>query len=177
MARQLLDRTGCVDDNWSVVEGGSELSLETLPPGAVICPTAFWLAHREALIARAHPVGVWLNADEEPDAVADDLAERPLVAIRFPTFNDGRALSLAVLLRTRYGYQGELRAIGAVHEDLMHYMRRCGFDTFLLRDGGNVDVACRSLNAMSEYYQGSVIDPRPRFRRRDTAARGRAVSG
>ena len=52
----------------------------------------------------------------EPTADAAALAAASgvggVVAIRFPTFGDGRGHSLAVLLRERHGFKGELRAIG-----------------------------------------------------------------
>jgi uncharacterized protein (DUF934 family) len=164
MARQLLKGDEPTADDWQVVEHAE--SPDALPDGPVICPAAFWLQHRDALVRRRALVGVWLSGDEEPDALSAHLAQLPLIAVRFPAFNDGRALSLAVLLRKRLGFTGELRAIGAVHEDLIHYMHRCGIDSYLLRDGGNVDVARRAYNAMSDYYQGSVIEPLPRYRRR-----------
>ncbi len=169
MPRKLLDGDQVVDNRWTIVED-DELTLDSLPAGPVICPAEFWLTNRDALAGRAEPVAVWLNVDDEPDALADHLSELALIAIRFPAFSDGRGLSLAVLLRGRFGFRGELRAIGEVHEDLIHYMRRCGIDSYLLREGGKLDAAQRSYNAMSGWYQGSVIDPEPRFRRRRSAA-------
>jgi uncharacterized protein (DUF934 family) len=79
--------------------------------------------------------------------------------------NDGRGLSLAVLLRTRLGYRGEIRAIGVVHEDLTRYLLRCGFDSLLLPDGRNVDAAMAASRLEGPFYQGSVVEPRPAFRR------------
>jgi uncharacterized protein (DUF934 family) len=166
MAKQLLNGDQLADDPWTIIEAAEALDDDRIPEGPLICPAQAWLPRRETLAARPSPVAVWLNSDEEPDDIAAHLDELPLIAIKFPAFNDGRALSLAVLLRTRFGFTGELRAIGAVHEDLIHYMRRCGIDSYLLSEGANVDVAKRSYNAMSGYYQGSVIDPRPQFRRR-----------
>jgi uncharacterized protein (DUF934 family) len=165
MARQLLRGDVPVEDDWKIVEQ-TDLAPEALPRQPVICPAPYWLAHRPALVGRPYPTAVWLDSHEEPDAIVPHLQRLALVAIRFPTFNDGRALSLAVLLRSRHRFTGELRAIGAVHEDLIHYMRRCGIDSFLLRSDGNVDVARRNYHAMSDFYQGSVIEPRPWFRRR-----------
>jgi uncharacterized protein (DUF934 family) len=164
MARRLLKGDRIVSDEWIVVD--DELQPSTLPTGPVIWPVNLWLAHRESLLERAAPAAIWLDGDAEPDGIAPYLGELSLIAIRFPSFNDGRALSLAVLLRTRFGFGGELRAIGAVHEDLIHYMRRCGIDSYLLREGADVEVAQRSFRAIGEAYQGSVIDPQPRFRRR-----------
>jgi uncharacterized protein (DUF934 family) len=87
-----------------------------------------------------------------------------VIAIDFPSFNDGRGLSLAVLLR-RAGFAGELRAIGNTHEDVLHYLVRCGVDAVELPDDRNVDTALGLLQPYSNYYQGSVNLPAPAFRR------------
>ncbi|MBX3706880.1 MAG: DUF934 domain-containing protein [Pseudomonadales bacterium] len=113
--------------------------------------------------------GLRLPGDAEPEA---RFAEAPLIAIEFPAFHDGRGLSLAVLLRTRFGFTGELRAIGDVRPDLLHYLVRCGFDTFELAEGVSIDLADPRLVPHLQYYQASVRDPEPAFRR---VARGRAA--
>ncbi len=106
--------------------------------------------------------GVRLPVDAEPEA---RLLNAPVIAIDFPTFFDGRGLSLAVLLRQRFGFRNELRAVGQVHPDLLHYMHRCGFDTFVLPDDYDADRACRLLAPYSDHYQGSVRAPEPPYRR------------
>lgn len=103
-----------------------------------------------------------LSADAEPDA---EFTSANGIAIEFPAFNDGRALSLAVLLRTRLGYQGELRAVGAVHEDILHYMARCGFDAIEIPDDRDVQLSLELMTPYSALYQGSVQQPEPSFRR------------
>mgnify|MGYP001828544111 CR=1 FL=1 len=103
-----------------------------------------------------------LTADLEPVA---EFAQADRIAIEFPAFNDGRALSLAVLLRTRLGYTGELRAVGAVHEDILHYMVRCGFDAVEIPDDRDVQIALDLISPYSNVYQGSVDNPEPSFRR------------
>src|SRR5262245_19182101 len=49
------------------------------------------------------------NADGAALAAAGNAGP---IAIKFPVFNDGRGISLAVLLRERHGFKGEIRAIG-----------------------------------------------------------------
>ena len=108
--------------------------------------------------------GLVLSVDAEP---SEAYARAPLIAVDFPVFNDGRGLSLAVLLRTRYEFTGELRAIGDVHPDMLHYLRRCGFDTFLMPEGRNAPQAAESQTVApySDYYQASVLEPNPLYRR------------
>ena len=87
------------------------------------------------------------------------------IAIEFPAFSDGRGLSLAVLLRTRLQYTGEIRATGNIHEDVLHYMVRCGFDSFELPDDRDQNIALASLAPYADQYQASVLQPEPAFRR------------
>jgi uncharacterized protein (DUF934 family) len=103
-----------------------------------------------------------LAADAEIEA---RVLEAPAIAIDFPVFSDGRGLSLAVLLRSRHHYTGVLIAAGDVHEDLLHYMRRCGFDSFVLPDERDPAAALAALAPYSDYYQGSIEEPSPAFRR------------
>jgi len=132
----------------------------------VIVPLGLWLARREDFLAYPSRLGVWLEANEDPEAIADDLNRFALVAVNFPKFADGRAYSIARLLRERYGYQGELRAIGDVLHDHLHFMKQCGFDAFLLRQDQDAREALAALDTFSEGYQTSVLRPIPLFRRR-----------
>ncbi len=106
--------------------------------------------------------GLLLQGDAEPEPRFTGAA---LIAINFPTFYDGRGLSLAVLLRTRFGFRGELRAVGDIRPDLLHYLKRCGFDSVLLAEGVSVDFDDPRLAPHAHYYQASVVDPQPVFRR------------
>lgn len=61
----------------------------------------------------------------------------PLVAAHFPIFRDGRSFSTAALLRDRFAWQGEIRAIGDVLIDQLLQGARVGFDSFALRPDQN----------------------------------------
>jgi uncharacterized protein (DUF934 family) len=106
--------------------------------------------------------GLVLAVDAEPEA---RFAAARLIAVEFPVFHDGRGLSLAVLLRTRIGFTGELRAIGDVHPELIHYLRRCGFDSFLLPQAHSLAPDDDRLAPYSDYYQASMAETLPAFRR------------
>lgn len=134
--------------------------------GPLVVPLAFWQANRESLAARRDPVGIWLEPHDEPALAAGDLASFALIAVRFPKFTDGRGYSIAALLRTRYGYRGELRAIGDVGRDQLFYLRRCGFDSFALPPHRDPEAALAGLEDFRERYQGSADQPLPLFRRR-----------
>ncbi|HXM82557.1 MAG TPA: DUF934 domain-containing protein [Burkholderiales bacterium] len=114
------------------------------------------------------PEGEVLTLEPTDDlaAVAERLGRVARVEVNFPKFGDGRGFSIARLLRERYGYKGELRAVGQVGRDHLYYLESCGFDAFLLRDGEDAAAALASFNDFSEAYQASVAQPLPLFRRR-----------
>jgi uncharacterized protein (DUF934 family) len=107
-----------------------------------------------------------LEPQDDPASVAARLAGASRVEVNFPKFGDGRGYSIARLLRERYGYRGELRAVGQVVKDHLLYMESVGFDAFLLRDGDDPQEALAGFKVFSEAYQASVKNPLPLFRRR-----------
>ncbi len=136
----------------------------------VIVSLERWQADRETLKGRNAPLGLWLKSDQSPAQVADDLRHFALIALEFPKFNDGRAFSYARLLRERYGYRGEVRAVGEVLRDLLLYMHRCGFDAFAIDRDDAVERWQAALDEMSVWYQPTA-DGRP------FASRQRARAG
>jgi uncharacterized protein (DUF934 family) len=107
-----------------------------------------------------------LEPTDDPATVADRLAHAARVEINFPKFGDGRGYSIAKLLRERYGYKGELRAVGQVVRDHLYNMERVGFDAFLLREGEDPVEALTGFEDFSEAYQGTAARPLPLFKRR-----------
>jgi uncharacterized protein (DUF934 family) len=122
----LWRRDGFADNLWSFVGDGAPTPGE----GAVVVSLDRWLAERDALKGRADAVGVAVDAGAEAQEHLADLAGRPLVALAFAKFADGRAFSYARILRDRLGFKGELRATGEVLIDEIPLMLRCGFDSF-----------------------------------------------
>lgn len=156
------------DDPWSWVRE----PLDPLPDGPLLLPLALWRARQseDVLAGRAASRdGLWLAPDDEPEELAPWLAGLPLIALEFPSFRDGRAYSQAYLLRTRLGWQGELRAVGDVLRDQLSHMRQCGFDAFAVREDKSAADALKGLNGISVLYGRSVLEPRPLFRRRSGA--------
>ncbi|TVS16796.1 MAG: DUF934 domain-containing protein [Gammaproteobacteria bacterium] len=168
---RLIKGESLIDDNWTWIEA-KDAGLADLPAGNVIVPLALWLAERDTLLARGNACGVWLDSDEEAEALADDVSRLAVIGLHFPAFADGRNLSNAVLLRTRFDFTGELRALGDVARDQLSYMRRCGIDAFQIPAGRNPEHEVAGLTVMRDYYQGDVIEPRPLFRRAPRAEAG-----
>jgi uncharacterized protein (DUF934 family) len=96
----------------------------------VILSKARWLAEREALAGRNTPLGLLIAPGEAVGDIAADLPRLALIALAFPKFTDGRAYSLARVVREGHGFTGELRAVGSVLSDQLQSMRRVGFDSF-----------------------------------------------
>ncbi|SFC64589.1 Uncharacterized conserved protein, DUF934 family [Collimonas sp. OK412] len=166
MSTNIIKNRNVVADDWSVLrlnEGDSADSV-SIPAGRVIVPFSVWTAQRAQLLERAE-VGVWLGSDAQADVVKDDLARFSLIAVDFPKFTDGRGYSIAYNLRTRLGYNGELRAIGDVLRDQLFYMQRVGFNAFAVRADKDINDALKGLTDFSEKYQTSWDEKTPLFRR------------
>lgn len=155
-----------VADDWIMVRlaEGQTVAGVVLPEGKLIVPLPLWQLRREALSKR-EALGIWLADSEGPELITADLSHFDLVAIDFPKFSNGRGYSSAALLRTRYGYQDELRAIGDVLRDQMFYLERVGFDTFAVRSDRSIEDALDSLKDFSVTYQSSTDETQPLFRR------------
>ena len=130
------------------------------------------LAEPARFSAGGAPLGVRVAPADRVEDLAPQLAHVALVAIEFPGPGEGRGYTYARLLRQRYGYQGEIRAVGpAVKQDLLFFMVRCGFDAFELAPGENLAEAREALRRFTLAYQPAV--PRAAVREpRFTAARG-----
>jgi uncharacterized protein (DUF934 family) len=128
---------------------------EVIPPaGPVMVSLAQWQAQRDALLARGTPLGVRLHSDQSPEAIADDVKHFALIALEFPKFRDGRAYSYARLLRERYGFEGELRAVGDVLMEQLFFMVRTGFDAFDLQQSPDPVAAFETaLKDFTVWYQ------------------------
>jgi len=137
-------------------------------PAGVLVPLALWRDARAACDAlrSSTQVGILLKNTDDPALLADDLSDTNLIAIEFPRFTDGRGYSIARLLRGRYGYRGELRAVGDIMRDQIFYLTRVGFDAFALRDDQDPQVALTASADFSVAYQASSDQPVPLFRRR-----------
>jgi uncharacterized protein (DUF934 family) len=154
-------------DRWQLLEFTADCDMPALPAaGEVIVPFRHWPALRATALTRSTPIGVWMTGVDEPAAIAGDLDRLDLIAVRFDSFTDGRGYSTGTLLRQRYGFRGELRAIGDIQRDQLYYLARCGFDAFLLRESADVEVALEAFDDFGEAYQAAADRPLPLFRRR-----------
>jgi len=154
MPKLIKDRV-VVDDAWTLLRDVA--SLDDVPAATpVIVPLALWERHRDALSAPS----------DDPDTLACDVHRLPLIAVDFPQFTDGRGYSTARLLREKYRFMGELRAVGDVLRDQLYYLQACGFNAFAIRPDRDAAQALTGLSDFSDNYQATVTRPLPLFRRR-----------
>ena len=157
IASRLWTAGGFQEDPWQRTEDPGELDSNA----SLILPLGVFLAldpaARENAIAR---LGVEIQAGEAIEQLVPFLESLPLVVLVFPKFNDGRSYSKAELLRSRYGYKGEIRATGDVLFDQIPHMLRCGFSAFEVKS----EPTLRQLEAgrrggIPLHYQPSAATP------------------
>ena len=161
---QVIKDNQVVEDDWQRIQGDA---VQDIPDtGDIIVPLSVWKQQREELEARSGRVGVCLQGEEDPAELRDDLDQLEMIALEFPVFKDGRSYSNARLLRDRYGYKGELRAVGDVLRDQIYFMRRCGIDSFQIRPDKSIKDAVKGLQDFSVTYQTAADGALPVYKQR-----------
>jgi uncharacterized protein (DUF934 family) len=163
---QLLKDGQVIDNPWQIIEANDEADQEALPSGDILVPLSMWLNNQSVLENHSGAVGLWINGDEEIEGIAQSIVTAPVIAINFPKFVDGRGFSVARLLRDRYGFKGELRAVGQIIRDQLFFLKRCGFNAFEFDSEIDLDNAAKSLADFSDAYQVAADQPEPLFKRR-----------
>jgi len=164
----LLKGGTIVDDPWLTVAEDDPIP----EAGAVIVGLKRWRAERERLILRDGPVGVRLTADQTPGELGDDLEFLDLVALEFPAFTDGRSYSNARRLRERFGFEGEVRAVGDVLRDQYLFLMRCGFDALEVRSGETAEAWAAATRAITTPMQPAAAGAAPAISLRERRAQG-----
>jgi uncharacterized protein (DUF934 family) len=136
---------------------------QDLPQGDVILSLTRFQAEGDRLLSEGRAVGVRLKSDEEAEALAYDLPRIAVVALEFPKFRDGRPYSNARILRERYRFAGEIRAVGDVLREQAHFMLRCGFDAFEPADGTASQQWEAATRRFRHVYQRAADGREPAF--------------
>jgi uncharacterized protein (DUF934 family) len=147
-----------------------QIAATQIPAGKVLVPFAVWRANKDALASRISQCEVGLliathEAIEDVIAEVKDINAFALVAVYVERFADGRIFTIGNLLRTRYGFKNELRAVGDVLRDQLFFLKRSGFNSYLIRADRSATEALASLKDFSEPYQGAVDIAQPAWRR------------
>lgn len=153
-----------VEDNWIRLEAVQP--GESVPDGDLILPFSYWKQNRQGLVGHKGNIAVCLNGDDRIDDIVNDLGHFSLIALDFPAFKDGRCYTHARLLRDRYGFKGDLRAVGDVLRDQLFYMKRCGFSSFFIREDKDIADALKAFNDFTVKYQTAADGAVPIYKLR-----------
>ena len=152
----------------------SELQInETVIPqtGKIILPLSVYLKNRDLLQDRVknNEIALWIATHETLDPLISsekDINVFPLIAVFVERFQDGRIFTLGNLLRTRHQFKNTLRAFGDVLQDQLFYLKRSGFNSYLIKTGKDVHEALKALQSFSDPYQGAVDIKEPVWKRK-----------
>lgn len=159
--QNLINETTTLHNEWTLVEGpDGDFNQQN-----IMIPADYWLSNTQFFSGRKD-IALWLAPDTDINALSTHLNNFNVIAINFPAFADGRGYSLARLITERYNFKGELRAIGDVLIDQLFFMKRCGFNSYLLKDNLNTEKALASFNTFSQPYQMAADIKEPLFRRK-----------
>lgn len=145
-----------VEDDWTHVPDGEAVPADR----PAIVTFERWQAERATFDGRNAALGLRVKSGTLAPAIAPDLDQFALVAIEFPKFRDGRGFSTARDLRERYGFQGEIRAVGHVIPDQYQFMVRTGFTSAEPPANTNPASWAHALSEVSVAYQ-SCLDATP----------------
>ncbi len=144
-----------IEDRWTHVDDG-----DALPAGPITISWARWQAERDSIALAPTALGVRIPNTVTTAEIGADAQRFGLIAVNFPSFADGRAFSQARVLRSQYGYEGEIRATGSVLRDQLQFMQRCGIDAFEVPDRALSEDWLAALNEFDLFYQPAE-DNRP----------------
>jgi uncharacterized protein (DUF934 family) len=140
-----------------------------IPRGDVIISLQRFHNEGQRLLAEGRKVGVRIEANEQVEDIAADLPNIAVVALAFPSFLQGQAYSSARILRERYRYEGEIRAVGNVLREQAGFMIRCGFDVFAPADGATPADWTHVAHRFRHVYQRAEDGREPAFQERKAA--------
>jgi uncharacterized protein (DUF934 family) len=140
------------ENNWQFIADDAPLA-----DGDITVTLQRWTQDKAQLMKRSAKVGVRLAPVDLVDALSDDLSSISLIELNFPAFTDGRSFSQARLLRSRYGYLGEIRAVGNYMPDQVFYLHRVGVNAFEFNSAKDIDLAMSAVNDFSVRYQPSTL--------------------
>lgn len=158
-------------DDWILVSAPDESQTEgrsdyLQTDNRYILPVEDWLQLVYEISDSIELPGLWLNGNADLESLRTDIHKAPVVAVEFSAFTDGSGFSTASLLREEFGFSGELRAFGAILPDQVPYLIRCGFNSVMLSQSQDLELAVAQLEIARHSYQGSVDRPRTPFQQR-----------
>lgn len=159
--QNLINQEAVLENNWTIINDESGDFTQK----NIMIPANYWLENQEEFAGR-DDVSIWLAGDADLSNFKGLLTQFPVIGVNFPAFADGRGYSLARLLTEREMFTGELRAIGDVLIDQLFFMKRCGFTSYLLKDGIDGQKALNYFSTFKDPYQLAADIKEPLFRRK-----------
>lgn len=159
---QIVKDGEIIEDHWI------HIADDPIPEdGCISVSLSRWKAERTVLAARDGELGLRITSEDNLEEIAGDLEHFQLIALDFPVFTDGRCFSYAHLLRDRYAYTGELRAIGNYIRDQVYFLSRVGINAFEFASSENLNGALAALHDFSVTYQACTDEKEPLYRRQN----------
>ncbi len=148
---QLIKDQQIIENTWQYIADNDELKT-----GDISVSFARWQADKKQLMAHDGKLGIRMSTTDSADELANDLEKFQLIELDFPDFADGRLFSQAWLLRGRYHYQGEIRAIGHYIPDQVFYLARVGVNAFSPKVAEELPDIIKKLKDFTVNYQNSI---------------------
>lgn len=159
---QIVKDGEIIEDHWI------HIADDPIPEdGCISVSLSRWKAERTVLATRDGELGLRITSEDNLEEIAGDLEHFQLIALDFPVFTDGRCFSYARLLRDRYAYTGELRAIGNYIRDQVYFLSRVGINAFEFASSENLNGALAALHDFSVTYQACTDEKEPLYRRQN----------
>lgn len=151
----LIDLYQEIDEQWVHLEANAPL-----PERRQFIVAGKEVEQRKAELDKyAAMFGLELQTSDEVEEFIPYLHRLGIILLNFPNFADGRGFSQAKLLRERFGYRGDIRAVGDVQRDQLCFMRRCGINQFLIKDGESPQQALKAFAEIEHNYQAGARFP------------------
>ena len=142
---QVLRDNCVVEDNWTVLAEDAD----RLPKGDLLLSYSQWQTFADQIDSHDGDIGVIIEGNSEIEEIIEPLLDLPVIAINFPKFADGRGFSTARLIRERYNYSGEIRAVG-------------GFCVVLTAQQGDLAALVQHLNLgkrpQAKFWSGQISE-------------------
>jgi uncharacterized protein (DUF934 family) len=148
---QIIKDQQIIENTWQYIADNDELTT-----GDISVSFARWQADKQQLMARDGKLGIRMSSIDNVDELSNDLEKLQLIELDFPDFADGRLFSQAWLLRGRYHYQGEIRAIGYYIPDQVFYLARVGVNAFSPKVAEELPYIINKLKDFTVNYQNSI---------------------
>jgi len=149
---QIIKDKQLADNSWTFANDEAEIS----PAGDITVSFQRWLKDKALFSKRSGKTGLRIGPTDPLLELSGKLDGIELIELDFPRFGDGRMFSQASLLRSRLGYQGEIRAIGLFLTDQVNYLWRLGVNAFQFTDQQQIPLALSAIDEFSVDYQSAL---------------------